>query len=106
LRLDSTDTEKAQLKLIETDFMDTVKKQCSDKIAKYEDTYKDYLSRAEAAKNAGWIAFLMGGSVVTAEQRDELSPQLVRFRSGDPLTFFIFSKQDIETYFSYRLKSA
>jgi hypothetical protein len=103
LRFDSTDAEKAHLKSIESDFINTVKKQCNNTVREYEQTYKDYFNKSSEAESLGWIAFLIGGTTVASEQVDELGPQLVRFNAGDPLTYFIFTKQDVEEFYRQKL---
>jgi hypothetical protein len=101
LRYDSTDAEKAQLDKIETDFMNNVKKQCDSVIANYESKHAEYEKRAAEAASAGWITFLIGGRQVDGGQINDLN--VIRFKTGDALTYFIFTKEDVEKYFSQRL---
>lgn len=101
LRYDSTDAEKAQLNKIENDFMNDIKKRCDSVVANYESKHTEYKKKQEEAASAGWITFLVGGRQVADDQIDDLS--MVRFRMGDALTYFTFSKDDVENYFKQRL---
>lgn len=102
LRYDSTDAEKAQLDKIESDFINDVKKQCDSVITSYESKYADYKKKSNEAASAGWIAFLNGGRQAEGGQIESL--EMIRFRTGDALTYFIFTKGDIEAFFKQRLQ--
>lgn len=101
LRFDSTDAEKARLHEIESDFMNDVKQQCGSVIAGYESKYAEYQKKSEEVANTGWIAFLVGGNQVDGERIESL--ELLRFRTGDALTYFIFTKESVEKYFNQKL---
>lgn len=101
LRYNSTDTEKAQLDKIESDFMDGIKKQCDDVVASYETKYEEYKKKSNEAVSAGWMALLIGGRQMSGRQVDDLS--IIRFRTGDALTYFVFTKEDVEEYFTSRI---
>ncbi len=101
LRYDSTDAEKAQLDKIESDFMNDVKKQCSGVIASYESKYAEYEKKSKEAASASWITFLIGGRQVGGGQVDNL--EALRFRTGDALSYFTFTKLDVEKYFDQKL---
>lgn len=103
LRYDSTDAEKAQLEKIESDFMIDVKKQCDGIIASYESKYAEYEKKSKEAVSAGLIAFLIGGRQGDGDQVESL--EMIRFRTGNALTYFIFTKEDAEKYFDERLKN-
>ncbi len=101
LRYDSTDAEKAQLDKIESDFMNNVKKQCDGVIANYETKHAEYEKTLHDFAASGWVSLLIGGNQAGDPQIDNL--EALRFKTGDALTFFTFTKQDVEKYFDQRL---
>ena len=103
LRYDSTDAEKDKLNSISSDFMDGIKKQCETKVSDYEDNYQKLSDTIKESNQTAWVSFLIGGNQVTDRDLSGLSPTYVRFNAGDPLTYMIFTKQDVEQYFSDRI---
>jgi hypothetical protein len=81
--------------------MNDVKKQCDGVTASYESKYEDYEKKLKEAASAGWIAFLIGGRQAEGEKVESL--EMVRFKTGDALTYFIFTKDDVEKYFNSHL---
>lgn len=100
LRYDSTDSEKAQLNKIQSDFMDSIREKCQGVVTSYENQYREYETKAEEAASSAWVGFLVGGTQAIDSQLSDLS--MIRFQTGDALTFFIFTKEDVEKYFHQR----
>lgn len=97
--------EVDRLHEIENAFMEQVKQQCEKPVAEYEAEYKKLAEMdRKLAEEASWKSFLFSWvNPPDSSQVDSLEPSTVRFSSGNPMTNFIFTREEVEKFFQESL---
>jgi len=95
-----------RLDVIQESFMDTVRSKCDATIAGYENDYDEYKRLSEqTGETASWLSLLIGGtqSPSIGNKLTEFDPSMVRVFSGSSFNNYIFTKEEVEIYFSEKL---
>jgi len=101
-----TQADSTKLNSIGADFMTQVKKQCTKPIADYKNKYATLKKTSEdiaKTKQSLFSKMLKNKPEVDQANLRAYDPDTIKLTSGDALSNFIFTKTDVEQYFTKRL---